>query len=311
MESDTVPHYQVLINNFENVIKNLSSDEIVNLCLTNSEFKFICDKRSTWIELLKREYGVDRLTMSDPRAEYIARKRYPPDMKITLKELLKWLSQQYPNKLVCYDGFRYRFITFDKTDEVIEFLDIRGNFIFNQDGIIQFDTFDYDAILLHLYILDTSFNRSFIVGDESRQGENFRGNEHYGEDENDLVISDLVISDGYDENDLVVQNVIYEVIVTLAEVFRMIPVFDDEIVYFNAYRYDEVQDDNVYTIQKCNYLDILRLFQDNSDNIEYINGVYQYLGRYNKLILPHDQRLLDYIQQNNIRITRDIQLNQE
>lgn len=262
MESDE-SSYRAIIETFENVIKNLTSDEIVNLCLTNSKFKFICDVRSTWINLLKKEYGVDQLTMSDPRAEYIARKRYPPEMKITLKKMLEWLSQQYSGKLVCFDGFGYRFLIFERMDGV-QFLNITPDNITNGLIYIEMTNHRYDS--LTLYALDNEFNRSFVNDDE---------------------VDQIPIN----VNDVTVLN--------MSDIFRMIPLFDDEIVYYNAYSYHDVFHTDVYFIGKSTYEKIFDLIEQESEpDIKRINGMYEFYNGDNTFVLSmDDKRLNNYFQQ--------------
>lgn len=53
----------------DNIISNLSIEEILNLCSTNLKIGRMCENPLMWIRLIKRDFGIDSKS-NDPRSEY-------------------------------------------------------------------------------------------------------------------------------------------------------------------------------------------------------------------------------------------------
>lgn len=76
--------YLPTVLKYEKFWKNLSYEDIIELCLVNKDFNKICQDNNTWKYLLKRDYDVT-YTGNDARQEYL----------IATKFLLDYLSTKY------------------------------------------------------------------------------------------------------------------------------------------------------------------------------------------------------------------------
>jgi len=72
--------------NIDVIWRYLPIEDIIRLCETNSYFKKICEASSTWLFLLKRDFGIDK-KINDPKMYYLmkyAQLKFINDYKVFL-----------------------------------------------------------------------------------------------------------------------------------------------------------------------------------------------------------------------------------
>lgn len=141
---------------FESLIKELSFEDIINVCSTKREYSRVCNDPRTWEFLLERDFQAKAYT-NDPRKEYLQRKQYPYYQTFGPEHFIRSMPPALPDQIWIFEANGYDYSLY-----LMSIDDFRKEEYDHFTWIKKGETLIYEHDEGSFVILDTPQNRSLV-----------------------------------------------------------------------------------------------------------------------------------------------------